>query len=120
MEDIKRKSGDLDNLKFLSRDLQSILNVSSENMIILIYHLQLNLTYGRLGIHFKYLIHLLYKYISFQEYEVKSNTYRGTLNDDGDDGDDDYDEPILKKRQISMAQSIQTKVIDNQLKTKIS
>ncbi|XP_045899515.1 envoplakin isoform X2 [Micropterus dolomieu] len=72
MEDIKRKSGDLDNLKFLSRDLQSILN----------------------------------------EYEVKSNTYRGTLNDDGDDGDDDYDEPILKKRQISMAQSIQTKEKD--------
>ncbi|XP_044038320.1 envoplakin-like [Siniperca chuatsi] len=73
MEDIKRKSGDLDKLKFLSRDLQSVLN----------------------------------------EYEVKSNTYRGTLNDDNDDdGDDDNDnEPILKKRQ-TMAQSIQRKEKD--------
>uniref|UniRef100_A0A7N9ASW1 Envoplakin b n=1 Tax=Mastacembelus armatus TaxID=205130 RepID=A0A7N9ASW1_9TELE len=37
MEDIKRKSGDLDQVKDLSRYLQSILNVSSWNIIVLIY-----------------------------------------------------------------------------------
>lgn len=41
MEDIQKKSGDLDRVKVLSRDLQSVLNVSPENLIILFYHLQL-------------------------------------------------------------------------------
>ncbi|KAM8845109.1 envoplakin-like [Spinachia spinachia] len=68
--DIKKKSGDLDRVKDLSRDLQGVLN----------------------------------------DYDVKSNTYRGTLNYDNDDVDhaDNYDEPILKKRQTStMAQAVQ-------------
>ncbi|XP_041812283.1 envoplakin-like [Chelmon rostratus] len=69
MEDIKKKSDDLDRVKGLSCDLQTVLNA----------------------------------------YEVKSNTYRGTLNDDDDDDDDD-DEPILKKFQPStMAQAVQRK-----------
>ncbi|XP_077940723.1 envoplakin b [Gasterosteus aculeatus] len=69
--DIKKKSGDLDRVKYLSQDLQGVLN----------------------------------------EYAVKSNTYRGTLNDDSDDVDhaDDYDEPVLKKRQpATMAQAVQS------------
>lgn len=40
MEDIKKKSDDLDRVKGLSCDLQTVLNVSSENLIILVYHLQ--------------------------------------------------------------------------------
>ncbi|XP_070837780.1 envoplakin [Chaetodon trifascialis] len=68
MEDIKRKSDDLDRVKGLSRDLQNVLNA----------------------------------------YDVKSNTYRATLNDDDDDSDDDDDEPIPKKFQTStMAQAAQ-------------
>ncbi|TKS91521.1 Envoplakin 210 kDa cornified envelope precursor protein p210 [Collichthys lucidus] len=45
------------------------------------------------------------------EYEVKSNTFRGTLDDDDDDDDDeDDDEPIPKTRKIStMAQAVQRK-----------
>ncbi|KAM9346768.1 envoplakin [Symphorus nematophorus] len=70
MEDIKRKSDDLDRVKGLSRDLQSVLN----------------------------------------EYEGKSNTYRGTLNDDDDDDDDNDDGPIPKKRQTStLAEAVQRK-----------
>ncbi|KAL6103378.1 evpl [Pungitius sinensis] len=68
--DIKKKSDDLDRVKYLSRDLQGVLN----------------------------------------EYALKSNTYRSTLNDDNDDVDRayDYDEPVLKKRQTStMAQAVQ-------------
>ncbi|XP_018554124.1 envoplakin [Lates calcarifer] len=76
IEDIKRKSSDLDRVKDLSRDLQSILN----------------------------------------EYEVKSNTFRSTLNDDDDnddDEDDDDEEPVPKKRQTStMAQAVQRKERD--------
>ncbi|XP_054616002.1 envoplakin-like [Dunckerocampus dactyliophorus] len=51
---------------------------------------------------------------TLNEYEIKSNTYRGTLNDDDDeDDDDDDDEPILKKRQSStMAQAVQRKEKD--------
>ncbi|XP_042249882.1 envoplakin [Thunnus maccoyii] len=73
MEDIEKKSGDLNRVKALSRDLQNVLN----------------------------------------EYEVKSNTYRGTLNDadDTDDDDDNDDEPVLKKRQ-TMAQAVQKKEKD--------
>ncbi|XP_047427751.1 envoplakin-like [Mugil cephalus] len=70
VEDIKKKSGDLDRVKDLSRDLQGILN----------------------------------------EYEIKSDTYRGTLidEDDNDDEDDDDDEPVTKKRQTStLAQGVQ-------------
>lgn len=56
----------------------------------------------------------VFKYISFQEYEVKSNTFRSTLNDDDDnddDEDDDDEEPVPKKRQTStMAQAVQRKV----------
>ena len=58
---------------------------------------------------------------AFQEYEVKSNTYRGTLIDDVDadaaadndeDDDDENDEdPLLKKRPTStMAQVFERKV----------
>ncbi|XP_037331273.2 envoplakin [Pungitius pungitius] len=68
--DIKKKSDDLDRVKYLSRDLQGVLN----------------------------------------EYALKSNTYRSTLNDDNDDVDRayDYDEPVLKKRQTStMTQAVQ-------------
>ncbi|KAM6967033.1 envoplakin [Tautogolabrus adspersus] len=74
MEDIKRKSDDLHQVKVLSRDLQNVLN----------------------------------------EYDIKSNTYRGTLNndDDGDDDDDD-DEPVPKKLQtLTMAQAVQRKEKD--------
>uniref|UniRef100_UPI0037E77371 envoplakin n=1 Tax=Semicossyphus pulcher TaxID=241346 RepID=UPI0037E77371 len=47
------------------------------------------------------------------EYEVKSNTYRGALNEDSDDEDDDDDEPVPKKRQIStMAKAAQGKEKD--------
>ncbi|XP_059203216.1 envoplakin [Centropristis striata] len=71
IEDIKKKSDDLDRVKYLSRDLQNVLN----------------------------------------EYDVKSNSYRGTLNDDDDEDDDDEEEePVPKKRQTStMAQSVQRK-----------
>ncbi|XP_074553494.1 envoplakin [Halichoeres trimaculatus] len=73
MEDIKRKSADLDQVKVFSRDLQNVLN----------------------------------------EYEIKSNTYRGTLKDDDDDDEDDDDEPVLKKRSTStMAQAVQRKEKD--------
>ncbi|KAM4530655.1 envoplakin-like [Odontesthes bonariensis] len=66
VEDIKKKSGDLDRIKDLSRDLQGVLH----------------------------------------EYEVKSDTYRGTLNPDDDhDGDD---EPVPKKHQTStLEQSVE-------------
>uniref|UniRef100_UPI003AAD0C66 envoplakin-like n=1 Tax=Centroberyx gerrardi TaxID=166262 RepID=UPI003AAD0C66 len=71
MEDIKKKSDDLDRVKDLSRDLQNVLN----------------------------------------EYETKSNKYRGTLNDDDDDDDDDESE--LKKRHTStMANAVQKKERD--------
>uniref|UniRef100_A0A3Q3WJ83 Envoplakin b n=1 Tax=Mola mola TaxID=94237 RepID=A0A3Q3WJ83_MOLML len=78
IEDIRKKSGDLDHVRVLSCDLQNILN----------------------------------------EYEVKSNTYRATLNDnDDDDDDDDGDDPNPKKLQTStMAQAVQRKV---QLETTI-
>ncbi|KAM6913834.1 envoplakin-like [Lycodopsis pacificus] len=50
------------------------------------------------------------------DYAVKSNTYRGTLNDDyedADDDDDDDDKPVLKKRQTStVAQAVQRKEQD--------
>ncbi|GAA6215524.1 envoplakin-like [Lates japonicus] len=73
IEDIKRKSSDLDRVKDLSRDLQGILN----------------------------------------EYDVKSNTFRSTLNDDDDDEDDDDEEPVPKKHQTStMAQAVQRKERD--------
>ncbi|XP_042337606.1 envoplakin-like [Plectropomus leopardus] len=74
VEDINKKSGDLDRVKQLSRDLQSILN----------------------------------------EYEMKSNAYRGTLydSDDNDDEDDD-DEPVPKRRStLTMAQAVQRKEKD--------
>lgn len=53
----------------------------------------------------------MFKYVFFQEYEVKSNIYRGALNDDEveDDKDDEDDQPVLKKRQ-TMAQAVQRKV----------
>ncbi|XP_056256846.1 envoplakin [Seriola aureovittata] len=72
IEDIRKKSGDLDRVKDLSRELQSVLN----------------------------------------EYEVKSKTYRSTLNDDDDDDDDEEEEekPVLKRHQTStMAQDVQRK-----------
>ncbi|XP_053299625.1 envoplakin [Pleuronectes platessa] len=75
MEDIKKKSGDLDRVRDLSFDLQNVLN----------------------------------------EYEMRSNSYRSTLNDDDDDDeeDDDDDEPIAKKRPTStMAQAVQRKEKD--------
>ncbi|KAM7386381.1 hypothetical protein PAMA_009143 [Pampus argenteus] len=76
IEDIRKKSGDLNRVKVLSRDLQNVLN----------------------------------------EYEVKSNTYRSTLNDaddDNADADDNDDEPVLKKQQTStMAQAVQKKEKD--------
>lgn len=52
------------------------------------------------------------KYISFQEYDNKSNTYRSTLNDDDNDDDNgNDDEPVLKIRKTStMAQAVQRKV----------
>ncbi|KAM9745605.1 envoplakin [Menidia menidia] len=67
VEDIKKKSGDLDRIKDLSRDLQGVL----------------------------------------YDYEVNSNTYRGTLNlYDKDQGDSD-DETDLKEHQTStLAQSV--------------
>ncbi|KAK2833848.1 hypothetical protein Q5P01_017737 [Channa striata] len=71
VEDIKRKSSDLNRIKGLSLDLQCVLN----------------------------------------EYEVKSKTYRGTLNDDDDDIDDDNEELIPKKSQ-TMAQAVQRKEKD--------
>uniref|UniRef100_UPI001CD8A17C envoplakin-like n=1 Tax=Solea senegalensis TaxID=28829 RepID=UPI001CD8A17C len=53
---------------------------------------------------------------SQREYEVKSNTYRGTLNDDDEDDDDDDDddeEPVLKKRSTTtLAQAVQRKEKD--------
>lgn len=60
MEDIKRKSGDLNRVKDLSRELQGVLNVSSENMIILVCHLQLK--YSLLGMHFRVLNPSMFKY----------------------------------------------------------
>ncbi|KAM9843794.1 envoplakin [Aulostomus maculatus] len=74
VEDIKKKSDDLDRVKALSRELQNILN----------------------------------------EYEFKSQSYRGTLNedddDDSDDENDDDDEPVLKKHHTStLAQAVQRK-----------
>ncbi|KAK9535540.1 hypothetical protein VZT92_007915 [Zoarces viviparus] len=47
------------------------------------------------------------------EYAVKSNTYRGTLNDDDDedDDDDDDDKPVLKKTS-TVAQAVQRKEQD--------
>ncbi|XP_034568149.1 envoplakin [Notolabrus celidotus] len=73
MEDIKRKSADLNQVKVLSRDLQNVLN----------------------------------------EYDIRSNTYRGLLNDDDDDDDDDDDEVVPKKRSTStMAQAVQRKEQD--------
>lgn len=112
VDDIKKKSGDLDHVKGLSRDLQKVLNVSSENMIMLVCHLQLK--HSRIAMPFQAHNHRIFKCITFQEYEVKSNTYCGTLHDDeddDDDDDDDDDEPIPKKRQTStMAQAVQRKV----------
>ncbi|XP_049924927.1 envoplakin-like [Epinephelus moara] len=77
MEDINKKLGDLDRVKNLSRDLQSVLN----------------------------------------EYDLRSNSYRGTVidsdEDDDDDDDDDDDEPVPKKRQTyTMAQAVQRKEKD--------
>ncbi|XP_029365431.1 envoplakin [Echeneis naucrates] len=75
MEDIKKKSSDLERVKALSHELQSVLN----------------------------------------EYEIKSNTYRGTLKDDDDDDDDaaadEDEEPVLKRRQ-TLAQAVQRKEKD--------
>lgn len=57
---------------------------------------------------------IVYVYMSFQEYEVKSNTYRSTLNDDDEDDEDDDDdgnEPVPNKFLSStMAQAVQRKV----------
>ncbi|XP_033501046.2 envoplakin b [Epinephelus lanceolatus] len=75
LEDINKKLGDLDRVKNLSRDLQSVLN----------------------------------------EYDLRSNSYRGTLidSDEDDDDDDDDDEPVPKKRQTyTMAQAVQRKEKD--------
>ncbi|XP_061556541.1 envoplakin [Phycodurus eques] len=75
MEDINRRSDDVQRIKDLSRELQ--------NTLI--------------------------------EYEIKSNAYRGILNedDDEDDDDDDNNGPILKKRQTStMAQAVRRKEKD--------
>ncbi|KAL7378520.1 hypothetical protein ABVT39_015097 [Epinephelus coioides] len=75
LEDINKKSGDLDRVKNLSRDLQSVLN----------------------------------------EYDLRSNSYRGTLidSDEEDDDDEDDDEPVPKKRQTyTMAQAVQRKEKD--------
>lgn len=52
---------------------------------------------------------MLLNNISFQAYEVKSKTYRGTLYDDDDDDEDDEEKPIQKKNQ-TMAQAVQRKV----------
>lgn len=62
--------------------------------------------------YFQVLNYSMFKYVSFQEYDVKSKAYSGTLNDDNDDEEDDHDdEPILKRRQTStMAQAVQRKV----------
>nr|XP_057905968.1 envoplakin-like [Doryrhamphus excisus] len=52
---------------------------------------------------------------TLNEYEIKSNTYRATLDDEDEDEDDedDDDEPVLKKRQSStMAQAVQRKEKD--------
>lgn len=97
MEDIKRKSADLDQVKVFSRDLQNVLNVS----------LTPPLDYW-----LKWSPEHLFNPSAFfsQEYEIKSNTYRGTLKDDDSDDDDD-DEPLSKKRLTStMAQAVQRKV----------
>ncbi|XP_029914452.1 envoplakin isoform X2 [Myripristis murdjan] len=70
MEDIKRKSDEVDRVKDLSCDLQNVLN----------------------------------------EYETKSNMYRGTLHDDDDDDDD---ESVAKRRHTStMADAVQRKERD--------
>lgn len=49
-----------------------------------------------------------------QEYEIKSNSYRGMLrdDDDDDDNDDDEDEQAYPKRRqtLTMAQAVQKKV----------
>ncbi|KAM4635679.1 envoplakin [Polymixia lowei] len=71
MEDIKRKSDDLDEVKVLSRDLQNVLN----------------------------------------EYEAKSNKYRGTLTDDDDDDDDDESKP-KRCYTWTMADAVQKKERD--------
>ncbi|XP_077357173.1 envoplakin-like [Festucalex cinctus] len=54
---------------------------------------------------------------TLNEYEMKSNTYRGVLyedeDEDEDDEDDDDDKPVLKKRQsTTMAQAVQKKEKD--------
>ena len=51
-------------------------------------------------------------HVSFQDYEMRSNTYRSTLNDDGDDEEDDEDdETVVKKRPtLTMAKAVQRKV----------
>ncbi|XP_028267450.1 envoplakin-like [Parambassis ranga] len=69
VEDIKKKSGDLERVKVLSHDLQSTLN----------------------------------------DYELKSNTYRGTLKDDGvqEDGGNDEELVPMKRQTSTLAQGVQ-------------
>lgn len=56
----------------------------------------------------------MFKYVSFQEYEVRSKTYHGTLNDEYDEYDDDDDEDrndeVIRWRRQTVAQAIQRKV----------
>lgn len=52
----------------------------------------------------------------FQQYEVKSNSYRGMLREDDDDDDDEDEQPYPKRRQLStMAQAVQRKVADQSI-----
>lgn len=104
VDDIKKKSGDLERIKGISCDVQRVLNVSSDNTIMLILKSKSSRITSK---------HTILICITFQEYEIKSNTYRGTLNDDDDDEEEDEDdnEPISTKRQVStMGQAVQRKV----------
>uniref|UniRef100_A0A7N6BLL2 Desmoplakin SH3 domain-containing protein n=1 Tax=Anabas testudineus TaxID=64144 RepID=A0A7N6BLL2_ANATE len=79
MEDIKKKSQDLDRVKGFSQDLQSILNA----------------------------------------YELKSKSYRGTLNNYDDDDDEDDEELISKKHLLNLFSEVsaENNQLLNQLET---
>lgn len=53
----------------------------------------------------------MFKYVTFQEYEVTSKTYRGTLNDEYDDDEsEDRNDELIRWRRQTVAQAIQRKV----------
>ena len=53
----------------------------------------------------------MFKYVSFQEYEVRSKSYHGTLSEEYDDDDDeDRNDELVRWRRQTVAQAVQRKV----------